>query len=155
MRPRELMMIVGAVGGLAVVGCQSPVVEASLPALPQGVSLYGPDRQRLDFSSWPAVRFADGAWEVGEAVRAQLDGMAGATRGAGRLLLVGVGDGEVPDEHSRQLGLARALAVRRALLDRGMDPARIHVTGLAASDAGGLTWGGVAGPRVECLVIRE
>lgn len=74
--------------------------------------------------------------------------------GGGRVFLVGVGDDDVPSEHSRQQALARALAVRRGLIERGADPARILVTGLSDEEADGLIGSEDTGPRVQCAVVR-
>jgi hypothetical protein len=129
-------------------------MDRQLPDAPTEASFFGPGRERLDFTRLPVIRFETGSWTVGSSAGAAVAEVRAAVGGGSRLLLVGVGDGDVPVEHSRQQGLARALAVRRVLVDQGADGAMVSVTGFADGEAAGLTGREEKGPRVECALVR-
>ena len=154
MTSRWLLVVVTAAGLGGAPGCRSPMPDDRLAAGDPDLSFFGPGRERLDFGRLGTIGFDRASWQVREPEAARLGETLQVVAGGGRVLLVGVGDDGVPPEHSRQQALARALAVRRGLIERGANPERILVTGLAAGEAAGLTGREVTGPRVECAVVR-
>jgi hypothetical protein len=153
MTSRLLPTLVAAGGLVLGAGCRSTSLDRQLPEAPAEASFFGPGRERLDFSRLPVIRFETGSWTVGSSAGVAVAEVRAAVGGGSQLVLVGVGDGDVPVEHSRQQGLARAVAVRRMLIDQGADGAMVSVTGFADGEAVGLTGRDDKGPRVECAVV--
>jgi outer membrane protein OmpA-like peptidoglycan-associated protein len=154
MTSRWLRVVVTAAGLSGVTGCRAPMPDDRLAPGDESLSLFGPGRERLDFGRLPTIGFEPGSWRVSDSEAARLEEALGVLAGGRRVFLLGVGDEDVPPEHGRQQALARALSVRRALIEQGAEATMILITGLAAGEATGLTRGDVAGPRVECAVIR-
>lgn len=154
MMSRMLLIAVTAGGLVLVTGCQSPVQDDRVAVGEDDLGFFGPARAQLDFGKLPVIQFYPGAWVLSDPENARLAAASTVLADGGRLLLVGVGDAEVPSEHGRQQALARALVVRRELVRRGAEAAHIRVTGLAAEEAVGLTGRIETGPRVECAVLR-
>lgn len=154
MTSRWLLVVVTAVGLGAGIGCRAPMPDDRVAVGDESLSFFGPGRARLDFGRLATIRFERASWRISEAEAAGLGEALQVVTGGGRVMLVGVGDDDVPLEHSRQQALARALAVRRELIERGADPEMILVTGLADGEVDGLTGRGDTGPRVECAEVR-
>ncbi len=145
------VMVLGF-GGV-VGGCRTTAPGARLAAGEESISFFGTGRARLDFARMEPIGFAPGSWEISETGLARVRAVAHVLAGGERVFLVGVGDADVPAEHGRQQALARALTVRRWLVERGAPSDLILVSGLAAVEAEGVIGGG-SGPRVECAVVR-
>jgi len=139
-------------------GCRSVVVVPGLPPRDEGLTFFGPGRGRLERSDLGVIVFPAGVWRVNERDERVVVVLGGALAQVGlgrRLLVIGVGDDDVPDEHGRQLGVARAVEVRRLLVGRGGDPSLILVTGFAHGERVTLPWGGGGGgPGVEFAIVR-
>jgi len=136
-------------------GCQSPrVADDLIPPMDDRLSMFGAGRGRLDFGALPVVRFEAGFLEP---LTGEVDRLVAAMAELGdrrRVLLVGVGDETEPMEHGRQQAVARAVAVRRVLVRRGVSPSLVWVTGVAAAEAELVAVGDEGGPRVEVAVVR-
>ncbi len=145
------VMVLGF-GGM-VGGCRTTAPGVRLAAGDESVSFFGSGRVRLDFARLTPIGFSPGSWEISESGMARVRAVDDVLAGGERVFLIGVGDADVPAEHGRQQALARALAVRRWLVERGAPSDLILVSGLAAVEAEGVIGGG-SGPRVECAVVR-
>jgi hypothetical protein len=154
MTSRWLLVVVTAAGLAGAAGCRSPMSSDRVVAGDESISFFGPGRERLDFGRLATIGFEPVSWELSDGEAGRLGAALEVVAGGRRVLLLGVGDENVPPEHGRQQALARALAVRRALVERGGDPARILVSGMSAGEAEGLTGRDTTGPRVECAVVR-
>lgn len=154
MAPRTLHWAATAIGLGALTACQSGDYGDPAPVADHGLVFFGPGRERLDFRALTAVRFAAGSWEVSDGERETLTAAAGVPAQGHRLLVLGVGDPDVPAEHGRQQGTARALTVRRALVSMGVDPSVVLVAGVAAEEASDITGQEADGPRAELAVVR-
>jgi hypothetical protein len=149
----QAALLAAVLTGLA--SCQSREADPGLPPRDETVTFFGAGRERLDWNVLPAIGFDEGSWVLSEREQARLDQAARLVAQGRRLLLIGVGDDQVPAEHGRQQGLARAVTVRRALVGGGGDPSLVQATGLAADERAGLdAVGSGTGPRVECVVVR-
>ena len=161
-RPWDRWMMAGAmVVHCLVVGCQGRAPVTALAARDDTMTFFGAGRERLDWGVVRPVPFEVGSWRLpvdaaGQALVAAAvsSTMAAVLAGGRRIVVVGVGDAEVPDEYGRQQALARALEVRRFMVERGADPERIHITGFSAEEMAGLTRSGHSGPRVELVVVQ-
>lgn len=112
-------------------------------------------RDRLDWGEVEPVRFEVGSWRLPVDAAGEVLGEAAvALVGGRRMVLVGVGDADVPDDYGRQQAQARALEVRRFMVERGADPARIHITGFSAEEMVGLHRSDHSGPRVKLLGVQ-
>jgi|GEM_PF-2551839 len=161
MMPRTLHAAATVLLLAGLAACQSRDAGQVLPRPDESITFFGPGRERLDWRVLPPISFSAGSWRLlGRAEDAPFAEAAALSKvvaelAAGRrILVIGVGDAEVPAEHGRQQALARALAVRRALLDWGPDPSLVQVTGFAADEMAGIPGSGGTGPRVEFAVIR-
>ncbi len=151
---RFLLLFGAAIAAAGFVSCRS-AGDGTLAAEPGDTpAFFGPGRTRLEFGAWPAVRFAPTSWVMTAPERNRVKEAARLPAPDRRWLVIGVGDDEVPAEHGRQQGLARALTVRRALMEFGVDPHAILVAGLAAHEAAGVTGREDSGPRVEWALVR-
>jgi hypothetical protein len=144
-----------------VAGCQGRAPVTALAARDDTIIFFGAGRERLDWGMVRPVPFEVGSWRLpvdaaGQALVAAAvsSTMAAVLAGGRRIVLVGVGDAGVPDEYGRQQALARALEVRRFMVERGADPERIHITGFSAEEMAGLNRSGHYGPRVELVVAQ-
>ncbi len=155
-RPRDCWMTAGAMSVyFLVAGCQGRAPVTALAARDDTASLFGLGRDRLNWGEVEPVRFEVGSWRLPMDAAGEVLGEAAvALAGGRRMVLVGVGDADVPDEYGRQQALARALEVRRFMVERGADPARIHITGFSAEEMAGLNRSDHSGPRVELVVVQ-
>ncbi|MFN0127907.1 MAG: hypothetical protein ACKV19_14600 [Verrucomicrobiales bacterium] len=151
---RTLALAATAIGLGALAACQTGDSGGLAPVADHGLVFFGPGRERLDFRVLPAVRFAAGSWEVNAGERETLNAAAEVPVQGNRLLVLGVGDPDVPAEHGRQQGTARALTVRRALVSMGVDPSAILVAGVSTNEASDITGQNADGPRAEFAVVR-
>lgn len=153
---RWLLVIVSMAGLAGAAGCRSPRPGERLAAGAgdESITFFGPGRERLEFGKLATIGFERGSWQVPDGEAERLGPTLGVLSVGRRVLLLGVGDDDVPAEHGRQQALARALAVRRVLIERGGDPSGILLTGMSAGEALGLTGRDPTGPRVECAVVR-
>lgn len=90
--------------------------------------------------SYSAVYFDTDAVRLDTAARNEVRSISALLlRYEGDIVLVGHADERGPEEHNRELSIARATAVRNALVDAGIDPARIGIEARGSSDPLGST----------------
>lgn len=153
MTSRLLIGVMVLALGCVVGGCRATAPGVRLAAGDESISFFGPGRARLDFERLAPIEFEPGSWEVADAALTRVGEVERVLVGGERVFLVGVGDADVPAEHGRQQALARALTIRRWLIERGAPSDLILISGLASVEAEGVIGGG-SGPRVECAAFR-
>ena len=107
-------------GAVLATGC-SAVLPASKPASPSAGRYEPPDERFVFFSQGKMEVLSEGIFAIGY-VAALLDADHSLA-----LLIVGHGDPRVRPDISRDLSFRRAHAVRRMLVDHGIDNARIQM----------------------------
>lgn len=100
------------------------VTGTPLPDRIEGVSYFGPGVQRGQF---PPVYFEFDSFEVSGSEMGKIDQVAAAMRNSGKTLIVaGFTDERGTEEYNRGLGERRALAVRQALINAGVNGGKIQ-----------------------------
>lgn len=99
-----------------------------LPSRDESVSMYGPGSGAVDTSRFSKVYFAFDSYAIGGGEMAKVDTVAAHMRNnpGDRLLIAGYTDQVGTEEYNRVLGERRALAVREALVSRGVDSANLQ-----------------------------
>lgn len=138
---------------LVSVSCGSLSPEKPMPPRDGTSAFYGTGRQRVDRKTLEPVYFAPGSWRVSAAEKPKVARTAEVLSGGRRAILAGFGDQDVPLEHSRMQGEARAQSVRRLLLDQGVTNEQMQTVGFGV-DAAVLAEAEPGPPRVEFGLIK-
>jgi len=98
-----------------------------LPSRDESVSFFGPGSANLDKSMFSPIYFSFDSYTLSESAVATVGQVATFLRGGrARLLIAGFTDAVGTEEYNRVLGEQRALTVRSALSNLGVDPSRIQ-----------------------------
>lgn len=135
------------------VGCGGLAPETPLPPRKETAAFYGTGRQQTDRRTLEPVFFERGSWRIAPGEEPKVEKAAQVLKNGRRAILAGFGDGDVPLEHSRMQGEARAQSVRRLLLQQGVANETMQTVGFGA-DAAALAEAEPGPPRVEFGLVK-
>lgn len=131
------------------------VSGSALPDRKEGTSYLG---SNVDRNQFPAVYFGFDSVTISGAEREKVERMAGSLKGMGNsVILAGFTDERGTPEYNRSLGERRALAVREALIQAGVDGSRLQTVSFGAempADPGSGEAAWAKNRRTEIGVVR-
>lgn len=158
-------ILIFAVAALALASCKTKEQYAGVEGdFVSGVPL--PERQdgagftsgNVSRGQFPPVQFGFDSFEVSSSEMGKVDAVASAMKGSrSDIIIAGFTDERGTEEYNRGLGERRALAVREALISKGISGGRIQTVSFGEEmpvDSGGGEAAWAANRRAEFGVIR-